>query len=65
MPENTLAGFKKALEIGIDTIELDVHHRQTTGHKQSISSKIIEQLPPWSIILIGICFLFFDFCCLG
>jgi glycerophosphoryl diester phosphodiesterase len=24
-PENTLAGFKKALELGVDTIELDVH----------------------------------------
>ena len=25
MPENTLSGFKKAIEIGVDAIELDVH----------------------------------------
>ncbi|PQP35462.1 glycerophosphodiester phosphodiesterase [Desulfobacteraceae bacterium SEEP-SAG9] len=25
LPENTLAGFKKAMEMGVDTIELDVH----------------------------------------
>lgn len=25
MPENTLIGFEKALEIGVDTIELDIH----------------------------------------
>ena len=25
MPENTLSGFKKALELGVDAIELDVH----------------------------------------
>ncbi len=25
MPENTLSGFKKAMEIGVDAIELDVH----------------------------------------
>jgi len=25
LPENTLAGFKKAMEIGVDTIELDIH----------------------------------------
>ncbi len=25
LPENTLAGFKKAIEIGVDTIELDIH----------------------------------------
>ena len=25
LPENTLAGFKKAMELGVDTIELDVH----------------------------------------
>jgi len=25
MPENTLAGFKKAIEIGVDAIEVDVH----------------------------------------
>ena len=25
LPENTLAGFKRAMEIGVDTIELDVH----------------------------------------
>ncbi len=24
LPENTLAGFKKAMEIGVDTIELDI-----------------------------------------
>ena len=24
MPENTLAGFKKAMELGVDTIELDI-----------------------------------------
>ena len=25
LPENTLAGFKKAIELGVDTIELDIH----------------------------------------
>ena len=25
LPENTMAGFKKAMEIGVDTIELDIH----------------------------------------
>ncbi len=25
LPENTLAGFKKAMEMGVDTIELDIH----------------------------------------
>ncbi|MBT8351953.1 MAG: glycerophosphodiester phosphodiesterase [Deltaproteobacteria bacterium] len=25
IPENTLAGFKKAMELGVDTIELDIH----------------------------------------
>jgi glycerophosphoryl diester phosphodiesterase len=25
LPENTLAGFKKAMELGVDTIELDIH----------------------------------------
>ncbi len=25
LPENTLAGFRKALELGVDTIELDIH----------------------------------------
>jgi len=25
LPENTLAGFKKAIETGVDTIELDIH----------------------------------------
>ncbi len=24
LPENTMAGFKKAMEIGVDTIELDI-----------------------------------------
>ncbi|MCP3873248.1 MAG: glycerophosphodiester phosphodiesterase, partial [Desulfobacteraceae bacterium] len=25
LPENTLAGFKKAMDMGVDTIELDIH----------------------------------------
>jgi len=33
LPENTLAGFKKAMELGVDTIELDIH---ITADRQAV-----------------------------
>ncbi len=35
-PENTLTGFKKAIEIGVDAIELDV--RKTKDNKIVVST---------------------------
>lgn len=35
LPENTLAGFKKAIELGVDTIELDI---QLTSDNEAVVS---------------------------
>jgi glycerophosphoryl diester phosphodiesterase len=57
-PENTLKSFKKALELGVDMVELDVHLTQdkklvvihdetlerTTNGKGAVSKKTLKQL---------------------
>jgi glycerophosphoryl diester phosphodiesterase len=35
LPENTLAGFRKAIELGVDTIELDI---QLTSDNEAVVS---------------------------
>ena len=46
-PENTLASFQKALDLGVDMIELDVHACESgelvVAHSQSISNKGIRK----------------------
>jgi len=37
LPENTLAGFKKAMELGVDTIELDI---RLTSDNEAVSNWI-------------------------
>jgi hypothetical protein len=42
-PENTLRSFKKAVEIGVDAVELDVRKTKKTGNSWSFTMRMLSE----------------------